>query len=430
MQDVDSTPQSGGRSGWGLVLVLVIGLLAGAGGTYLAMGGKFWNSRGLAGNPAQVSAHAESKADAGHADHGGQGPGEKTAAGQEQEEEETLAVHLTPEQLKLGNVRTVEVNTSPLQKEIYTVGKVDYDEKRLAFVSARIAGRIDRLLVNFTGAVVSKGQPLLELYSPDLVTAQEEYLLALQTLERVRQSPRPEIIEGARGMVEASKKRLLLWGITESQIEKLGQQKQTRIHMTIHSPISGVVIEKKALEGKYVTMGEPLYSIADLSTVWVLADVYEYEIPWVKVGQNVEITTPSFPEKPWTGRVTFINPVLDDKTRTIKVRADVPNRDLRLKPMMFVNVKLSAPSSQPVLTVPATAILDAGIRKFVWVDVGHSRYERRAIKVGPEANGRYVVLDGLSPGERVVTGGNFLVDSQAQLSAGGAAGGHGGHGGH
>jgi Cu(I)/Ag(I) efflux system membrane fusion protein len=426
MQARDNTPQSAWRSGVAMVVVLVIGLFAGAGGTYLAIEGKLWRPRGLEGNPAP----AEGKADSAHTDHGGPGQEANTAAAPAEEEEETLAVHLTPEQLKLGHVRTVEVNTGPLQKEIYTVGKVDYDEKRLAFVSARIAGRIDRLLVNFTGTVVSKGQPLLEIYSPDLVTAQEEYLLALQTLERLRQSPRPEIIEGAREMVEASKKRLLLWGSTERQIDKLGQQKQTQIHMTIYSPISGVVIEKKALEGKYVAVGEPLYTIADLSTVWVLADVYEYEIPWIKFGQTVEITTPSFPEKPFSGRVTFINPVLEEKTRTVKVRADVPNRDLKLKPGMFVNVKLSAPTTQAVLTVPAPAILDAGIRKFVWVDVGHSRYERRALKLGPEANGRYVVLEGLSAGERVVVGGNFLVDSQAQLSMGGAAGGHGGHGGH
>jgi len=324
-------------------------------------------------------------------------------------------------------VRTVEVKPLALNKEIHTVGKIEYDEKRLASVSARVAGRIDKLFVDFTGATVKKGQPLIELYSPDLVTSQQEYLLALNTLEQVQQSPRKEVIEGAKAMIEAAQRRLQLWGISEEQIARLEDERRPKIHMTILSPISGTVIEKKALEGKYVTVGEPLYSIAELANVWMLAEVYEYEMAWLRLGQEVEITTPSYPERPFRGKVSFIYPSLEEKTRTIKVRADIPNPDGRLKPGMFVNARLVSPMAKPVLAIPTSAILDAGIRKLAWVEQEHGRYERREVKVGPEVSGYYPVLAGLSAGDKVVTSANFLIDSQAQLSAGAATGGHGGH---
>ena len=340
-----------------------------------------------------------------------------------------MQIHLTAEEGERAGVRTSEVELRQLQKEIQTVGKIDYDEKRLAFVSARVAGRIDKLFVNFTGMIIRKGQPLLEIYSPDLVTTQQEYLLALTTLEKVQQSPRQEIIDGAKAMVEASKRRLLLWGITEEQIAELKERRQPLIHMTIYSPIAGTVIEKKAIEGKYVQIGDSLYTIADLSSVWMLADIYEYELSWVKLGQPVEVMTPSYPERPFKGRITFINPVMESETRTVKIRAEVPNPDGKLKPGMFVNAKVVAPT-RPMLVVPASAILDAGIRKFDWVEQGHGRYERREVKVGPTVNGYAPVLEGLSQGEKVVTAANFLIDSQAQLAAGASAGGHGEHGGH
>jgi len=355
-------------------------------------------------------------------------PTEEVAKDKEAEEEAEVGVG--PDQLRLAGVKTFEVTPRSLTREIQAVGRIDYDEKRLAFVSARVAGRIDRLYVNFTGTTVERGQPLLELYSPDLVSAQQEYLLALTTLERISKSPQPEIVEGTRSLVEAARKRLLLWGITDEQIGELKNRREPRIHMTILSPITGTVIEKKALEGKYVAAGEPLYTIADLSSIWMLAEVYEYEMGLVRLDQEVEITTPTYSDRPFKGKISFINPSLEEKTRTVKVRADVPNPDGRLKPGMFVRARLVTPLGR-VLAVPTSAILDAGVHKFTYVEKGHSRghtiFERRAVRIGPEANGYYPVLAGLSPGEKVVTAANFLIDSQVQLEAGAAAGGHGGH---
>ncbi len=260
------------------------------------------------------------------------------------EEAGSLAtIELGERALKLAQVKTDTVDFRSLIKDIYTVGFIEYDERLKTLVSAWIPGRIDKLFVDFTGTQVVKGESMVWIYSPDLVSTQEEYLLALETLEKVKESPFEEVIHGAKSLVEASKRRLLWWGVTEKQIDELAKEKKIKQHTIIYAPISGIVIEKKALEGQYVMLGEMIYTVADLSNVWMMANIYEYEMAWIKIGQEVEVTTPTYPGEAFTGRVSFIEPFLDDKTRSVKIRCDIPNHQLKLKPAMYVNARIRIP---------------------------------------------------------------------------------------
>jgi RND family efflux transporter MFP subunit len=374
-------------------------------------------------------------------------------------------VTLSPRARALASVKTEEVQYLSLFKEISTVGEMDYDERRVAYVAAWIPGRIDKLFVDFTGLKVEKGDPLVWIYSPELLTTQEEYLLALETLDRVKPSQNQETIREAQSLVEASRKRLLLWGINEKQIEELEQSREASTHMTIYTPLGGTVIHKNAYEGKYVKEGENLYQIADLSNLWVKADIYEYEMAWVKKGQEVDITTPAFPDQKFEGTVSFIDPYLNPKTRSVKVRMDVPNPRSILKPGMYVDVSLRSqihkgirasdkelytcpmhpevvaekPGDCPIcgmylvkrsvpagsiLAVPNTAVLDTGVRKLVYVEKEKGRYEAIEVEVGAEAvaffegtkQTYYAIKAGLYEGMRVVTQANFLIDSQSQIT--------------
>jgi RND family efflux transporter MFP subunit len=381
-------------------------------------------------------------------------------------EEMEREIKLNARAQRLAQVKTEEIQFHQLFREIKTVGEIDYDERKMAFVAAWIPGRIDKLFVDFTGVRVRKGAPLVWIYSPDLVTTQQEYLLALETLEKVKESPHGETLEGARSLVEASKKRLLLWGVSEKQIKELEEKREASTHMVIHAPIGGTVVHKNAVEGKYVKEGENLYQIADLSNVWVLADIYESDLVSIEKGQNVEITTSALPGEQFNGQISFIDPYLNTKTRTVKVRVDVSNNQMKLKPGMYVNVLLSAhvhdgihssgkviyecpmhpeiqsdkpddcsicgmalvekPQAPPgsVLAVPRSAVLDTGERKLVYVEKEKGTYVAKEIEVGPDAiavvDGQkkkfYSVRAGLSGGMRVVTQANFLIDSQSQIT--------------
>ncbi|OQZ02279.1 MAG: hypothetical protein B6D34_11580 [Candidatus Brocadia sp. UTAMX1] len=267
---------------------------------------------------------------------------EKGVAG-EKEEGTLTTVELGERARKLARVKTDVITYRSLTKDIYTVGLIDYDERLTAFVSAWIPGRIDKLFVDFTGTEVVKDEAMVWIYSPELVSTQEEYLLACETLEKVKKSPFPEVIHGAKSLIDASRRRLLWWGVTEKQITELAKNKKVKQHTIIYAPISGIVIGKKALEGQYVMQGEMIYTVADLSNIWMKANVYEYEMAWVKVGQEVEITTPAYPGEAFIGKVAFIEPFLDDKTRSVKIRCDIPNLQLKLKPSMYVNARIRIP---------------------------------------------------------------------------------------
>jgi membrane fusion protein, copper/silver efflux system len=326
------------------------------------------------------------------------------------------SITLSSDKMQLIGVRTAVAAYRSLDKQIRTVGKVEVDETRLAFVNTKVSGWVKKLYVNFTGDRVEKGQPLLSIYSPDLVTAQEEYLLALRSLSTVTGGP-PDVESSQRSLVESTKRRLLLWDITPQQIEEIEKSGKRQTDMTIEAPLSGIVLEKMVLDGAYVTSGMNLYKIADLSRVWIIADVYEYEVPLVKVGQHVQVTLPYSSNAALHAEVSYINPVLDPVTRTVKVRIAVNNPGLLLKPDMFANVEIRVASGSR-LVIPREAVIDSGARQIVYVETKSGVYEMRTVTLGVRGENDVEVVKGVKKGERVVTSGNFLIDSESQLRTG------------
>jgi len=457
-------------------------------------------------------------------------------------------IQLSPYRIRLAGLATSPVTHELLSKEIRTVGIVEYDERRLAKITARIPGRVDKLFVSFTGQAVAKGEPLVSIYSPELVSTQDELLLAVKAQKALKDSPVKLGDDGS--LVEAAKRRLRLWGITDAQIEKLEKTAQAETHMTFNSPIGGIVTEKKLLEGHYVQEGSDLYTVADLSVLWMQARVYEDEISWVKLGQAVEITSTAYPGQVLTGAVSFIAYVVDSATRTVNVRVDIQNTDLKLKPGMYVLATIRIPAgkveeisdaqakalasqagetvyqcpmhpevvadkpgkcpkcgmnmekakhveppagSKPaggsavvywcpmhpevtsdkpgkcekcggmelepkpavsqtatgvgylcpihpsqladekgecpvcrsamkrvkvekVLAVPESAIIDTGTKKVAYIEREPGMYDMVEVKVGPRAGRFYPVLEGLQPGDKVVSAGAFLVDAENRLN--------------
>ena len=309
------------------------------------------------------------------------------------------------------------VERRPLEQVIRTVGRFDYDERKLAEVTLKVDGYIGDLFVDYTGKPVRKGDPLFTIYSPDLVTAQEEYLLARETVGRLSGSNVPGALDSARSLLRASRERLRLWDLTEQQVRALEGSRKPELYQTIYSPISGVAIEKMAFKGHRTEPGMPLYKIADLSTIWVYADIYEYELPFVQVGQEARITLSYYPADDWTARLTYVYPSIDPKTRTAKVRFELSNSGKhQLLPEMYGNVELHVPAGER-LTVPETAVLDSGRRQVVFVASGDGQLVPRDVKLGSRFHEYVEVLEGVSPGERVVTSANFLVDSESKLQA-------------
>lgn len=339
----------------------------------------------------------------------------------EKEMEMIEHVSLSPTQMVMANVATVKVDRRPLAREINAVGIVAYDQGRQAKVTAWVAGRIDRLYVNTVGSYVSKGRPVAEVYSPDLVSAQQEYLLALKSREQFRNSPIQSISQGGEGLVSSARQRLKLLGVKDHQIAALEKAGQPNIRLSVYSPLSGIVIEKIALQGQYVNVGDTLFNIADLSKVWVEAEVYESDFSYVKVGQKVDIVSQSYPGKTFTGRVSFIYPFLDPKTRTVKVRVEIGNPGLKLKPDMFVKASIKIPLGE-ALVVPVSAVMDNGRRQVVWVEMKPGMFAPRDVKVGARVGDNVQILSGLLRGDKVAASGGYLIDSEAQLKGG--AGGH------
>ncbi|HEX2062173.1 MAG TPA: efflux RND transporter periplasmic adaptor subunit [Thermoanaerobaculia bacterium] len=333
------------------------------------------------------------------------------------------AIALSPEQRVTGNVRTVRVALDTHTGELVTTGRVTFDERRSAQVSAYTAGRIERLFVNFTGDSVRRGEAVGTIYSPDLFATQQEYLLALENRERMRRAGFASARSASDDLVESTRRRLMLFGMTASQIATLEKTKKPIFATNIVSPVSGIVTKKLAVEQQYVAQGQPLLEVADLSQVWVEADVYEQQLPDVAVGQRVEITSPAIPGRTFTGKVSFIVPVLAGATRTARVRIDLPNPGLTLKPDMYVNVRVIGAPAPPHIMVPASAVIDRGQRKFVWVETRPGTYEPREVQTGQRHGEAIVIVSGVREGDNVVVEGGFLLDSEAQLRSA-AAGGH------
>ncbi len=321
---------------------------------------------------------------------------------------------LSQNQRVMANVATVEATMETLNKEINAVGIVQYDQSRQAKVTAWVAGRIDRLNVNSVGAIVSKGKPVAEVYSPDLVAAQQEYLLAIKSRNQLNNSSFTSIAQNGEGLVAAAKERLLLLGVKASQIEALERNGNPTMRLPVFSPFSGVVIEKMVQQGQYVSAGEVLFNIADLSSIWVELEIYENESPYVHVGQQVEIRSQSLSQSSFTGRISFIYPFLDPKTRTLKARVEMANPGITLKPDMFVNAIIKQPLDSSIV-VPVTAVMDTGKRQVVWVESAPGSFESREVRVGQRSNDKIQILSGLNPGDKVAVSGGYLIDSESQL---------------
>jgi Cu(I)/Ag(I) efflux system membrane fusion protein len=374
-------------------------------------------------------------------------------------------------------IKLMEIETTPVERkfvaaEIRMVGKVDYDESRVKNITAWVAGRIDRLYVDFTGITVNKGDHMVELYSPELISAQAELLAALQAAARIKSEASDVMKSTTSATLEAAREKLRLLGLGKDQVDRIESSGKTLTHITIYSPMGGIVVQKHATEGTYVSTGTPIYTVADLSRLWVKLDAYESDLVWIRYGQEVEFTTQAYPGEVFKGWISFIDPVLNEKTRTVKLRVNVENSGGRLKPEMLVKavvrskiagsgkvmdaemvgkwicpmhpdvvkdtagscdicgmdlvrpeslgyVKIDA-GQQPPLVIPASAPLITGKRAVVYVQLPDSKtptYQGREIVLGPRAADYYIVQSGLTEGELVVTKGNFKIDSAVQIQA-------------
>ena len=324
-------------------------------------------------------------------------------------------VQISSERQQLIGVKIGTVEMKPLEKVIRTLGRVDYDEKRIVTVSPKIGGWIEDLFIDFTGRYVRQGEPLLTLYSPELVSTQEEYLLALQARKSLSKSPFPEVASSGDSLAESAKRRLKLWDISDDQIRALEESGQARKTLTLYSPFTGFVLEKSAFKGMSVMPGMALYKLADLSAVWLYADIYEYELPFIRLGQQASIQLTYLPGETFTGRVIYVYPSLNPETRTAKVRFEIPNPQDKLKPEMYANVEIKVRLGQR-LVVPVGAIIDTGIRQLAILDKGNGYFEPREVKA-ERIDEYYEIMKGLKAGDRVVTSANFLVDSESNLKA-------------
>jgi Cu(I)/Ag(I) efflux system membrane fusion protein len=332
-------------------------------------------------------------------------------------------VQISPVKQQLIGVKFGTVEMRPLEKVIRTVGRIDYDEKRIVTVSPKIGGWIEDLYVDFTGRFVKQGEPLLTIYSPELVSTQEEYLIALRAKRDLSKSPFPEVAGSGDSLAESAKRRLKLWDINDDQIKALEESGQAKKTLTLYSPFSGFVLEKAAYKGMNVMPGVALFKLADLSIVWLIADVYEYELPFIRLGQQASVQLSYIPGEIFTGKAIYIYPSLNPETRTAKVRFELPNSHGKLKPEMYANVEIKVHLGQK-LTVPEGAIIDTGLRQLAIIDKGNGYFEPREVKVGSKMDNYYEVIKGLKAGERVVTSANFLIDSESKLkeAVGGMAG--------
>jgi Cu(I)/Ag(I) efflux system membrane fusion protein len=327
------------------------------------------------------------------------------------------AVMLSAEKQQLIGVRTAEVKREALARDVRTTGQVAADESRIAHVHVKINGFIDKVFVDYVGQLVKKGQPLFTLYSPDLVSTQEEYLIAKRGEKALSASPFAEVAQGSRSLLRSTRERLKLWDINDEQIKKLDETGEVSRTMTFYSPVTGFVTDRKAFPQTSVTAETELYTVSDLSSVWVNADIFEYEVPFVKVGQRAEMELSYYPGKKWNGRVSFVYPTVDPMTRTVKVRVEFPNPDFQLKPQMFADITLKINYGRQVV-VPQEAVLDSGKEQTVFIAQGDGHFEPRKITTGAKLDGKVVVLSGLRAGETVVTSGNFLIDSESRLNNG------------
>ena len=352
------------------------------------------------------------------AEHQGNAAPQDAQTAQEGAEEEAPTVEIPLDKQQMIGVRTVEVMEHQLKKVIRTVGRIEYDERRLSTVNMKFEGWIEKLHADYSGKYVKKGTPLAEIYSPELLATQQEFINALkwagQNSGAENGSMKGMLNNDARSLVEAARQRLKFWDISDEQIKRIEESGKPVRTMTLYSPVSGYVVQKMAFQGMRAMPGEKLFDIADLGTVWIVAEVYENELALVKQGQRAMISMSYFPGREISAVIDYVYPVLSAETRTAKVRFTVPNPGMQLKPQMFTNVEITIPVGKK-LAIPAEAVLETGTRQVVYVDKGDGYFEPREVKTGVKVEGMLEVLGGLNPGDKVASSAIFLIDSEAQL---------------
>ena len=317
---------------------------------------------------------------------------------------------------QLIGVRSAPAARATLEQEIRTVGTVGYDERGFTQVTLKISGWVREVFVNSIGRPVRKGEPLFTLYSPDLLITQDEYLLALKTQAQLAASPLGEAKSNAASLVASSRERLHLWDVTDRQIAALERRGTAEPVLTVYAPSSGIVLKREAVPGKYAEPGTTLYEVADLSMVWISADIYESEVAAVRLNQPVSVAFAAYPGETFRGTVTYIYPTMNAEARTVRVRLELPNPGLKLKPGMFGNVTLRTDAAN-TLVVPKEAVLETGLRQLVFLDQGQGRYEPASVKLGRRSQDSVEVIEGLKEGDRIVTSANFLLDAESKLAS-------------
>lgn len=325
------------------------------------------------------------------------------------------SVRLTADQIRQFGITFDFVGERTLEDAVRTVGIVNFDETRMANVVPKFGGFIERLYVDFTGKAVRRGQPLVEVYSPELVAAQEELLLAVRLEESLGESAVPGAPAGASDLIGAARRRLRHWDVSERQINEILRGGRARRTLTLHAPVSGIVVEKSVLQGQAVQAGQPLYTIADLTEVWVEAEIREADAGLVREGSPANVDLTAFPGRPVVGRVEYVYPTLQSEARSLKARIALPNPDGRIKPGMYATVRLTTPV-RTALTIPTSAVVRTGERQIVFVDMGGGELMPHEVETGRVAGDYTEVLSGVEPGQRVVTSAQFLLDSESNLA--------------
>lgn len=396
-------------------VILIAGLLIYVSGTGLGKAQK--------NNTASQNGHPEKTANSEPASP------HSSETGDEEKADEIPMVEITPEKQHLIGVKITEVKLRPLEKVIRTVGRVENDERKITTVNIKFEGWIDRLYADYSGKYVKQGEPIADIYSPELLSTQLEFVNLLKWKDEKghRFQRNVEFRWGDRygttgqmltfdieALLQVARQRLMLWEVTDEQIKNIEKTKKPMKTLTVNSPVNGYILQKPVVEGTRLSPGDKIVDIIDLSTVWIIADIYEPDLPLVKVGQEAKISMSYFPDKAFISKIDFIYPFLSEKTRTAKVRFSVNNPQTALKPQMFTTVEIAVALGKR-LAVPESAVLDSGKRQIVYVDKGDGYFEPRVIATGLRADGMVEVLRGLKAGERVASSAAFLIDSESKL---------------
>lgn len=406
------------------MIIMVVLFLFIAGILFVGLSGK---GGGVFRKKAQES--AEQAAPSGHQGHGGAPVQPQTAPSSPEGTESGAASQEEPQTIEIPEagqrfigVKTTVAAVKELNRTIRTVGRVEYDERRIATVNTKIEGWIETLRVDYTGRYVKKGEPLAEIYSPELVASQQEYLNIAKWSRQGAASAGAEetlalnrmLTQDAEAMRQAARQRLRFWDITEAQIRKIEETGSPLRTLAVFSPVSGYVVQKLAVQGMKVQPGERLFDLVDTATVWVVSDIYEHELALVKTGQKAEITLDSLPGKVFVASIDYVSPLLAGETRTAKIRFSLDNQAGDLKPQMFAKVALKVDLGRR-LVVPEDALINTGARQLVYVDKGDGYFEPREVGVGVKADGMAEIISGLQAGEKVASAATFLIDSEARL---------------